>query len=346
MKNIFIYCGMALSLFCMDVSGVGVAEDKPTVRKAAAPLYRDPITDGAADPVLIWNRQEKTWWMLYTQRRANQETADVAYCYGNGIGIAESADNGKTWVYRGTLDLNFERGHNTFWAPDVVYHDGKYHLFVSYIKGVRNHWGGQAHIVHFVSDNLWDWEFKGSPKLSSDKVIDCTLMKGDDNVWRMWYKDEMAGAHTMLSESKDLDNWSPAREAIGGGAHEGPKAFKYAGYYWMVTDEWHGMRVYKSSDLEKWEKQGLILDKPSQRKDDTPSGAHGDVVVLGDKAYVFYFTHPGRKSHTQDAHDVNGNVPYELRRSSIQVAPLEYINGTLVSNRDIDFDFYLPEMAD
>lgn len=271
MKKIFVYCGMALSLFCMDVSGVGVAEDKPTVRKAAAPLYRDPITDGAADPVLIWNRQEKTWWMLYTQRRANQETADVAYCYGNGIGIAESADNGKTWVYRGTLDLNFERGHNTFWAPDVVYHDGKYHLFVSYIKGVRNHWGG---------------------------------------------------------------------------AHEGPKAFKYAGYYWMVTDEWHGMRVYKSSDLEKWEKQGLILDKPSQRKDDTPSGAHGDVVVLGDKAYVFYFTHPGRKSHTQDAHDENGNVPYELRRSSIQVAPLEYINGTLVSNRDIDFDFYLPEMAD
>ena len=158
MKKIFVYCGMALSLFCMDVSGVGVAEDKPTVRKAAAPLYRDPITDGAADPVLIWNRQEKTWWMLYTQRRANQETADVAYCYGNGIGIAESADNGKTWVYRGTLDLNYERGHNTFWAPDVVYHDGKYPLFVSYIKGVRNHWGGQAHIVHFVSDILWDWE--------------------------------------------------------------------------------------------------------------------------------------------------------------------------------------------
>lgn len=75
MKKIFVYCGMALSLFCMDVSGVGVAEDKPTVRKAAAPLYRDPITDGAADPVLIWNRQEKTWWMLYTQRRANQRNS-------------------------------------------------------------------------------------------------------------------------------------------------------------------------------------------------------------------------------------------------------------------------------
>ena len=33
MKNIFVYCGMALSLFCMDVSGVGVAEDKPTITK-------------------------------------------------------------------------------------------------------------------------------------------------------------------------------------------------------------------------------------------------------------------------------------------------------------------------
>jgi hypothetical protein len=56
--------------------------------QAPAPLFRDPITDGAADPVLIWNRTEKNWWMLYTQRRANSETADVAYCYGNQIGIA------------------------------------------------------------------------------------------------------------------------------------------------------------------------------------------------------------------------------------------------------------------
>ena len=73
--------------------------------QAPAPLFRDPITDGAADPVLIWNRTEKNWWMLYTQRRANSETADVAYCYGNQIGIASSDDHGQSWVYRGTLDL-------------------------------------------------------------------------------------------------------------------------------------------------------------------------------------------------------------------------------------------------
>jgi hypothetical protein len=35
---------------------------------APAPLFRDPIFDGASDPVVIWNRQEKNWWLLYTQR--------------------------------------------------------------------------------------------------------------------------------------------------------------------------------------------------------------------------------------------------------------------------------------
>src|SRR5690554_1169785 len=80
--------------------------------QVSAPIYRDPITDGAADPCLIYNALEDAWWMLYTQRRANSETADVAYCYGNEIGIAYSKDNGKTWRYRGTLDLEFERGKN------------------------------------------------------------------------------------------------------------------------------------------------------------------------------------------------------------------------------------------
>ncbi|MEZ4836778.1 MAG: DUF6713 family protein [Caldilineaceae bacterium] len=36
-----------------------------------APLFRDPIYDGAADPTVIWNRQEQCWWLLYTNRRAN-----------------------------------------------------------------------------------------------------------------------------------------------------------------------------------------------------------------------------------------------------------------------------------
>jgi hypothetical protein len=36
----------------------------PKGRIAAKPLYRDPIYDGAADPVLVWNPDEKKWLMF------------------------------------------------------------------------------------------------------------------------------------------------------------------------------------------------------------------------------------------------------------------------------------------
>lgn len=111
----------------------------------------------------------------------------------------------------------------------------------------------------------------------------------------------------------------------------------------MLTDEWQGMRVYRSTDLDNWEKQGLVLDKPSAREDDKPSGAHGDVIVVGDKAYVIYFTHPGREKHGEIKPDPDGTMFYTNHRTSIQVAPLEFINGTLEANRDKPFDFYLPD---
>ena len=35
---------------------------------APKPLYRDPVYDGAADPVVIWNPAVQRWWMFYTNR--------------------------------------------------------------------------------------------------------------------------------------------------------------------------------------------------------------------------------------------------------------------------------------
>lgn len=325
---------------------VNTAEGQDAVKHPApAPLFRDPITDGAADPVMVWNRQEKKWWMLYTQRRANIESPDVAYCYGNDIAIASGEDSGRTWVYRGTLNLEFEKGRNTFWAPDVVYHNGEYHMFVVYIQGVRIHWGGKAGMVHYTSKNLWNWKFIGFLTLSSERVIDASLMQMPDGMWRMWYKDDAQNAIIMMAESKDLYKWTyDSKPVLGKTSQEGPKVFKYKDYYWMLTDEWHGMRVYRSNDATNWEKQGLILDSASARPEDTPSGAHGDVIVVDDKAWVFYFTHPGRKTHS-DAHmDANGIYPFNERRSSIQVAPLEFRDGTLISDRSKPFEFSLPAL--
>lgn len=327
----------------------GKAQGAESFTRAPSPLYRDPMYDGAADPALIWNREENSWWMLYTARRANQEVPDVAYCYGCDIGVASSKDNGKTWVYRGALNLNIEPGRNTFWAPDVLYYQGKYHLFVAYIQGAYSHWGGEKRLAHYTSTNLWDWNFYGFIQIDSPSVIDATLCQMPVGKWRIWYKDESRGSVTMTAESEDLFSWEIEKNpAIGGAGHEGPKVFRFQDSYWMLTDEWHGMRVYRSKDCKTWEKQGLILDGPSKRTDDTPSGAHGDVLVVKDregrqeKAYVFYFTHPGREKHTAGKLDQNGVLPYAQRRSSIQVAELKFADGKLTCNREEDFDFFLP----
>lgn len=314
-------------------------------REAPAPLYNDPIYDGAADPVLIWNHQERSWWMLYTARRANMPTVGTSAYHGTKIGIASSSDNGTLWTFRGYLDLEFEKGMNTFWAPDIIYHKGMYHLFVSYIPGVRNHFGGQSRIVYYKSKNLWDWKYVKDLTLSSNQIIDLSIYKKADGTFKIWFKDESKGSITMTAESKDLLNWETSpNPAIGGGAHEGPKVFQFQNYYWMLTDEWKGLRVYRSTDLENWEKQGLILDQPSARKDDWPSGAHADVVVIGEDAYVFYFTHPGRSAHGTTKPDPDNTQFYNNHRTAIQVAPLRVLNGTLEANRSKPFEVFLPNL--
>lgn len=70
-----------------------------------APLYRDPVFDGAADPVLVWNPRKLVWWMFYTQRRAKIDVPGVEWCHGTEIGVAESRDKGFTWTHIGALPL-------------------------------------------------------------------------------------------------------------------------------------------------------------------------------------------------------------------------------------------------
>ena len=41
-----------------------------------APLFRDPIFDGASDPTVIWNKKEACYYMFYTQRRSTSVQLD------------------------------------------------------------------------------------------------------------------------------------------------------------------------------------------------------------------------------------------------------------------------------
>ena len=67
----------------------------------------------------------------------------------------------------------------------------------------------------------------------------------------------------------------------------------------MLTDEWAGLRVHRSADLRTWEPHHRILAESGPGEDDGGNGLHADVVVVGDDAFVFYFTHPGRRPGEQ-----------------------------------------------
>lgn len=308
---------------------------------APAPLFRDPIYDGAADPVIVWNRQEQSWWILYTNRRANVPCRGVAWVHGTDIGIASSTDGGHYWTYRGIAQgLPFERGLNSFWAPEIFWHGDRYHMYVSYVPGVPHTWHGPRHIHHYTSANLWDWAYQSRLPLSSDNVIDACVYPLPGGGWRMWYKDEAHHSHTYAADSDDLYRWQMVGPVLTDFAHEGPNVFYWRDAYWMVVDAWRGQGVYRSPDAERWTYQGTILTDPGTRPDDSDMARHGDVLVQGEEAYFFYFTHPGRGS--RPGRDDQETAPYEHKRSSLQVAKFEIDGaGTLICRRNEPFDFAL-----
>jgi hypothetical protein len=113
-------------LFCNGTSGqpgiLNVMVTDPAVINAStpAPLYRDPVYDGAADPVLVWNPSKKAWWLFYTQRRAKIDVPGVEWCHGMEIGVAESVDKGFTWHYIGQLSLSHpDSGLDVYKSEDL-----------------------------------------------------------------------------------------------------------------------------------------------------------------------------------------------------------------------------------
>ncbi len=301
------------------------------VKTAPYPLYRDPIYDGAADPVVIWNKKEGKWFMFYTNRRANLKNAKgVDWVHGTPIGIAESTDGGLTWTYKTDANINFQgKDDITYWAPDVMEHDGTYHMYLTIVPGTFSDWGHPRDIVHFTSDNLIDWKFESTLKLASDKVIDADVVMAPNGRWRMYYNNERRNKSIYYAESDDLYNWEDKGLAMGDKRGEGPVVFYWKDRYFMIVDAWRGLAVFESKNMENWHMQrDNILKAPGFGVDDKVKGGHCDVVVNNDKAYIFYFTHPGRQKGVKEDN-------YETRRTSILVSELQYENGQIVCNRNL-----------
>ena len=325
-----------LSLAGLLACPVFAAETTPV---AAKPLFRDPVFDGAADPVVIWNPAVQRWWMFYTNRRANAAgLSGVAWVHGTKIGIAESADSGAHWSYVGTADITLPPDlggtEPTHWAPDVITApDGSHHMYLTVVPGVFEDWQHPRRIVHLTSTDLRKWTYVSALDLASDRVIDAAVYPLPGGGWRMWYNNERDSKSIYYADSPDLKSWTDQGKCAGVGERpgEGPYVFQWKGAYWMLVDLWKGLGVYRSDDLLHWTAQpDNLLGVPGTGADDGVNGGHPGVVVSSDRAYLFYFTHPGRAGTIKP----EDKPVTEQRRSSIQVTELVEKDGRLSCDRD------------
>jgi hypothetical protein len=324
MKSTRLFLSLLLTLFA--TSGC-----KTTGLVASKPLYRDPVYDGAADPTLIWNPLVRCWWMFYTDRRANvPDLSGVSWVHGTPIGIAESADGGAHWKFVGMaqIELPPEYGGTnvTEWAPDVTRApDGTWQMFLTVVPGIFEDWNHPRDIVQLTSTDMIHWKNPRKLSLSSDRVIDPGILHMPDGTWRLWYNNERTGKSIDYADSPDLATWTDKGLAFKSRG-EGPKGFRWHNKFWVIIDEWKGLGVFRSDDANHWDKQPVnLLATPGNGPDDHDIGRHCDVVVSGDRAFLFYFTHPGLHGNG-DTHD--------HRRSSIQVTQMHERDGWLTCDRD------------
>lgn len=269
--------------------------------------------------------------MFYTNRRAHHPSTGAGWINGSPIGIAVSAD-GLEWTYKGTvqgLDKSEDPGLNTHWAPEVIFGEGEYHMYLTYFPGAPDTFGGsERNITHFTSPDLEHWTRQSILPLQKPNVMDACIAKCPDGMYRMWYKDEAGGSCTWSATSRDLYNWKIEKLVLSGSPdfppHEGPNVFSLGGYHWLITDEWHGFAAYRSDDMQRWKRQGIILDQPGSDPMDQSFARHGDVVVSGKEAALFYFTHPEWDESSKKVPETGAE-----RRTTIHVARV-WVEGNLL----------------
>ncbi|MDY0908450.1 hypothetical protein [Microbacterium sp. CFBP9034] len=311
---------------------------------APGELYRDPVYDGATDPTVVQD-SDGGWWMFYTQRRATHSDPGpgVAWVHGSRIGVARS-DDGLAWSYAGTLEPDSDglglRNDGppavvdvTHWAPEVIHDGTQWRMYLTEIAGIPSEWPGHARqIVEYRSDGLRTWSRRRPLALASDRVIDAAVARGPDGRWRLWCKDEAADSVTAMAVSDDLESWRTDGVAIGGRPHEGPFAFELGGWWWMLTDEWRGMAVHRSADAVSWERQGgadaVILGESGPAAAGVQIGRHGSVLMRGERALLYYFTHPWWDG--SELADADERVH---RRSAVHVATLRVVADLLICER-------------
>lgn len=315
--------------------GAALLLSLPAQAQAPRPLYRDPLFDGAADVSLVFNQGLRRWEMFYTNRRATLRLADpkdVSWVHGTRVSIASSED-GNHWRREGDAEFPPECTggpveRSTHWAPEILAHEGVYHLWLTVVPGIHSRWTGTRFLQHLTSTDLRRWRCADQPALGSQRIIDASVVRLADGRWRLWFKDEAQGSKLFAADSTDLKQWQ-VQGPVTTGAAEGPKVFRFKEQWWLVADLWRGLLVMRSDDATRWQEQpARLLTEPGRHATDLAKGQHPDVVVVSGRAFIFYFVHQGNEAAaaTDDRYH---------QRSVIQVAELKLgEDGWLRVDRD------------
>ena len=296
---------------------------------APKPLFRDPVHDGAADATITRDTKTGEWVMFYTNRRADlplEGPKDVRWVHGTHIGVARSKD-GANWRYSGVAKIPAKCTGATLWAPDVQYFDGQWHMWLTVVPGVFDNWNAPRFIVHLTSKNLKRWSCGERLELGSDRVIDASVVALPAGGYRLFFNDERQNKAIVYADGPDLVHWT-VKKRLTDTPGEGPKAFRWKGRWWLVSDAWKGLLVMRSDDGESWTRQeDYILAQPGAQPTDRQKGQHPDVIVAGDRAYIVYFVH----QYGED--EAKANEDYG-RRTVLQIAELKEQDGKIVVDRE------------
>lgn len=285
MKHLSTFLAAVLIISCAGRS------DGQATKVADSPLYIDPVYNGSTDPMVCYNPNTRTYFMYYTSRRSNVEGLNgIESIHGSPIGIAESKDGGASWSYIGDAEIDYAPDAGaTYWAPEVIYHAGLFHMYLTYVPGIFTDWEHPRDIVHLTSADGVSWHTESVLELAVRKVIDACVSMLPDGTWRMWYNNEADGKTIFYADSKDLYNWvdkGKVNSIVTRG--EGPNVFTLGGKTYMIVDEWKGLSVFTTDDYETWTKQeGRYLVDGQDGQD---RGNHADVEVIDGHAYMFYFS--------------------------------------------------------
>ncbi|WP_420143687.1 glycoside hydrolase family 43 [Sphingobium sp.] len=301
---------------------------------APKPLFRDPVHDGAADASTVYDAKAKEWVIFYTNRRANiprEDAKDVRWVHGTAIGVARSKD-GAQWTYGGTANIPTACTGETLWAPEVQWLKGRWHMWLTVVPGVFRDWNAPRFIVHLTSPDLKSWTCGEKLDLKSDRVIDASVLalpaKGKKaGGYRLFFNDERQSKAIVTADSDDLIHWT-VKDRLTQTPGEGPKAFRWKGRYWLISDAWKGLLVMRSDDGQAWTTQpGHILASAGAQPTDRAKGQHPDIVVAGNRAYIIYFVH-------QEGEDAAKADPEYYRRTVLQIAELKEKDGVISIDRE------------